>query len=233
MMNSIWTIIGSVGTSLIASGGLVWLCREWISARLTKSIQHEYDIKLEDFKNRIHFEYELKLESNKKDLQRVLDEYQIRFKYWYDEKSKAEKILYSSLSEMYYSYVKFVHEDTVFLKYSNPSERVRLAQEMIDYLQGIMEKCFSNWLKQRLYLDDEEDAIINKLFLINSEIEAVCIDYIHKNNLEQLKSSIKEILIRMSDCLKLLRKSFQHSLQAVQIDFHKDSAKEKKEPDNG
>ena len=232
-MNSIWTIIGSVGTSLIASGGLVWLCREWISARLTKSIQHEYDIKLEDFKNRIHFEYELKLESNKKDLQRVLDEYQIRFKYWYDEKSKAEKILYSSLSEMYYSYVKFVHEDTVFLKYSNPSERVRLAQEMIDYLQGIMEKCFSNWLKQRLYLDDEEDAIINKLFLINSEIEAVCIDYIHKNNLEQLKSSIKEILIRMSDCLKLLRKSFQHSLQAVQIDFHKDSAKEKKEPDNG
>ena len=130
-------------------------------------------------------------------------------------------------------YVKFVHEDTVFLKYSNPSERVRLAQEMIDYLQGIMEKRFSNWLKQRLYLDDEEDAIINKLFLINSEIEAVCIDYIHKNNLEQLKSSIKEILIRMSDCLKLLRKSFQHSLQAVQIDFHKDSAKEKKEPDNG
>lgn len=232
-MSTVWTIIGSVGTSLLASGGLVWLCREWISARLTKSIQHEYDIKLEDFKNRIHFEYELKLESNKKDLQRVLDEYQIRFKYWYDEKSKAEKILYSSLSEMYYSYVKFVHEDTVFLKYSNPSERVRLAQEMIDYLQGITEKCFSNWLKQRLYLDDEEDAIINKLFLINSEIEAVCIDYIHKNNLEQLKSSIKEILIRMSDCLKLLRKSFQHSLQAVQIDFHKDSAKEKKEPDNG
>ena len=151
---------------------------------------------------------------------------------WYDEKSKAEKILYSSLSEMYYSYVKFVHEDTVFLKYSNASDRVRLAQEIIDYLQSITEKCFSTWLKQRLYLDDEEDALINKLFLINSEIEAVCIDYIHKNNLEQLKSSIKEILIRMSDCLKLLRKSFQHSLQAVKNDDDKDNAKEKKEPDN-
>ncbi len=231
-MSTVWTIIGSVGTSLLASGGLVWVCREWISARLTKSIQHEYDVKLEDFKSRIHFEYELKLEANKKDFQRVLDEHQIRFKYWYDEKSKAEKSLYSSLSEMYYSYVKFVHEDTVFLKYSNNSDRVRLTQEMIDYLQGISEKCFSNWLKQRLYLDDEEDAIINKLFLINSEIEGVCIDYIHKNNLEQLKSCIKDILIRMSDCLKLLRKRFQYSLQTVKNDIHEDFAKNNKESVN-
>lgn len=47
----------SVLTSIAASGALagllIWLSREWISARLRSSIQHEYDQKLESLKSQL------------------------------------------------------------------------------------------------------------------------------------------------------------------------------------
>jgi hypothetical protein len=47
----------SVLTSIAASGALaaflIWLSREWISARLKASIQHEYDQKLESLKSQL------------------------------------------------------------------------------------------------------------------------------------------------------------------------------------
>lgn len=43
--------ISIVITSVISSGILVWICKEWLSTRLRTSIQHEYDIKLETLKS--------------------------------------------------------------------------------------------------------------------------------------------------------------------------------------
>src|SRR3989442_718317 len=40
------TVLASAGASAVLSGVGVWLAREWISERLRRSIQHEYDQKL-------------------------------------------------------------------------------------------------------------------------------------------------------------------------------------------
>jgi len=55
---SAWEFVGTVSASVVFSGGLTWLFREWISARLKESIRHEYETK------RIQFEADLKREAD-------------------------------------------------------------------------------------------------------------------------------------------------------------------------
>ncbi len=84
-MNSLWTIVSSAGVSVVLSGTLVWLCREWISVRLKKSIQHEYDVKLEGYKA---------------GYQQILDEKRITFSWWHEAQAKAIQTTYSSIAEL-------------------------------------------------------------------------------------------------------------------------------------
>jgi len=44
------SVLASIAASGALVGVLVWLSKEWISARLRSSIQHEYDQKLETFR---------------------------------------------------------------------------------------------------------------------------------------------------------------------------------------
>jgi hypothetical protein len=88
-MNNFWSTLGiSVTGSVLLSGILVWLCREWISARLRKSIQHEYDVKLEGFKA---------------GYQKVLDENRIAFSWWHNAQAKAIQETYSHIAELSFS----------------------------------------------------------------------------------------------------------------------------------
>ena len=85
-MNNFWSTLGiSVTGSVLLSGILVWLCREWISARLRKSIQHEYDVKLEGFKA---------------GYPKVLDENRIAFSWWHEAQAKAIQETYSNIAEL-------------------------------------------------------------------------------------------------------------------------------------
>lgn len=54
-------LIANIITSSAVSGILIWLSREWISARIKASIQHEYDQKLEAHKARLKAENEVAL----------------------------------------------------------------------------------------------------------------------------------------------------------------------------
>jgi hypothetical protein len=54
-------LISNIITSSAISGLLIWLSREWISARIKASIQHEYDQKLEAHKARLKAENEFSL----------------------------------------------------------------------------------------------------------------------------------------------------------------------------
>lgn len=76
-MNEFWTVIISVLSSSGICGLLIW--------RIKKSIQHEYDVKLEGFKA---------------GYQKVLDENRIAFSWWYDEQAKAIKEIYSSIAKL-------------------------------------------------------------------------------------------------------------------------------------
>ena len=55
------SIIASVTASSALAGIVIWLSREWISARLKTSIQHEYDQKLEAHKAHLKAENEVAL----------------------------------------------------------------------------------------------------------------------------------------------------------------------------
>ena len=79
------TVLSSVIVSAIGCSALGWLCREWISARLRKSIQHEYDVKLEGFKA---------------GYQKVLDENRIAFSWWHEAQAKAIQETYSNIAEL-------------------------------------------------------------------------------------------------------------------------------------
>lgn len=172
-MNDFWKIVlSSVGFSVGACAFLGWLCREWISARLRASIQHEYDkkfaeyekrvqheydVQLEGFKSRIHYEYDLKLESSKTDFQKVLDEHQTRFKYWYDEKAKAIKDLYSNACELYYSLYflqlfEWLHGNRSSEEWIKKERKTRK-----DQITALKLKVKKDWYILRLFLDDEED----------------------------------------------------------------------------
>ena len=79
------TILSSIGASAFFSLAAVWLLKKWISARLIKSIQHEYDIKLGEFKA---------------EWQKIIDENRITFNWWHVEQAKAIKETYVALAEL-------------------------------------------------------------------------------------------------------------------------------------
>ena len=66
------SIISSAVVSSALAGMLVWLSREWISARLKASIQHEYDQKLEAHKAQLKSENDIALLETKSRLEQQL-----------------------------------------------------------------------------------------------------------------------------------------------------------------
>jgi hypothetical protein len=58
-MGMVGDFLFSVASAAVTSGLLMWLFKEWLSARLKGSIQHEYDRKLEAFKAALKTEPEM------------------------------------------------------------------------------------------------------------------------------------------------------------------------------
>jgi len=56
-----FTLISSTMLSTLLASGLIWLTREWMSARIKGSIQHEYDQKLESHKAKLNSENKIAL----------------------------------------------------------------------------------------------------------------------------------------------------------------------------
>jgi hypothetical protein len=59
MLEFLVTLISSAAVSAILASGIIWLTREWISARIKNSIQHEYDQKLESHKAKLNAENQI------------------------------------------------------------------------------------------------------------------------------------------------------------------------------
>ncbi len=157
--------------------------------------------------------YNKKLEEHKADVQKRIDEHQIQFKNWHEEKAKAIKSLYGSMTELYFTYVKFAFEDPVLFRNSSISNRTKIIQERAFYLHSESDKCFKEWTKQRLFLGTKEDALIQQFFLRSSEIDGFCLCYINDDDLDALEQNIKAVLKKMSAILKVLRTGFQDILQ--------------------
>ncbi len=78
-MQEILTVIVSIVTSGLLSGGLIWLTKSWITERLKNAIKHEYDEKLETHKAQLKSQSEVEIERLKSQLQIAASENNVRF----------------------------------------------------------------------------------------------------------------------------------------------------------
>ena len=196
-MNNFWSIFGvSVTGSVLLSGILVWLCREWLSARLKKSIQHEYDVKLEGFKA---------------GYQKFLAENEIRFSWWHEEKAKAIKEIYSDLSELAFclQYLQTLETDPRWQ--INGKDQVR--SNLITRFALSIERSAEKWLKLRLFLGDMEDQKVSEFRIKTDQLFTLYAHSVMNNTADMLKSEGEQILRDINAIMDILRHNFQDILQ--------------------
>ena len=196
-MNNFWSTLGiSVTGSVLLSGILVWLCREWISARLRKSIQHEYDVKLEGFKA---------------GYQKFLAENEIRFSWWHEEKAKAIKEIYNDLAELSFclQYLQTLETDPHWQ--INGKELVRA--NLITRFSLNIEHSAEKWLKLRLFLEDMEDQQVLTFRIKTDQLFTLYAHAIMNNTSGVLETDGEKILKNINDIMESLRHRFQDILQ--------------------
>ena len=241
-MNEFWkTVLSSIGLSVGTCTFLGWLCREWISARLTKSIQHEYDkkleefktktnydyeLKLEEFKTKTHYEYELKLESSKRDFQNLLDERQTRFKYWHDMKARAIKELYTDACDLYFSLVSFYLFDRRNKKMPLDEERSKKRNEMKDKISSSVLSVAQKWYGLRIFLDNEEDKAFKSFGLTANNWSKLLSD----KHTEELFEKESKLHREIKDAITKLRESFHEALCVETMDSQKQKDCVQKDP---
>ena len=196
-MNNFWSTLSiSVTGSVLLSGILVWLCREWISARLRKSIQHEYDVKLEGFKA---------------GYQKFLAENEIRFSWWHEEKAKAIKEIYNDLAELSFclQYLQTLETDPHWQ--INGKELVRA--NLITRFSLNIEHSAEKWLKLRLFLEDMEDQQVLTFRIKTDQLFTLYAHAIMNNTSGVLETDGEKILKNINDIMESLRHRFQDILQ--------------------
>ena len=192
------TILSSVGASTIVCAFLMWLCREWISARLKKSIQHEYDIKLEGYKA---------------GYTRFLTENEIRFSRWHEEKLKAIKEVYGNLSSAsyYLAFLLSVESDPRWQ--TDQNQKLQARKTLADKYVAACEPCLHQWLNNRLFIEDEEDKIIGEFILKTDSVVNLYKSCITNNDVAILQKDGPEILKELDMIMNRLRHKLQDILQ--------------------
>ena len=214
-MDVSWTtvissIVLSFFTAILGGGGLVWLCREWISVRLNKAIQHEYDKKFLDYQEKLHHEYELKLEFEKAYFHKIMDEHQTRFKYWHEEKANAIKILFCSLTELNRALNECVYVILNMKAKETDKETVRKSISL-DF-PSLYEKCSNDWHNLKIYLDENDDLVISNFMNECSNFVKCHTDFINSGDFDSYVLQINIILKNLNELLKKLQNSFHDAL---------------------
>ena len=203
--------VGTVISSIVASSGVVgilgWLSREWISARLKKSIQHEYDVELEKFK----VLQQKELEGYKAGYKKALAENEIRFSWWHEEKAKAIKDVYNDLAELTFclQYMQSLETDPRWQIEGREQVRSKLISRFVLNIEQSAEK----WLRMRLFLGDMEDQKICEFRTKTDQLFALYASSIMSNTTEMLKEEGWQVLKDINDITEFLRHRFQDILQ--------------------
>lgn len=212
-MNEFWkTVFSSIGLSVGTCAFLGWLCREWISARLHKSIQHEYDLKLEEFKSKTHYEYELKLESSKIDFQNRLNERQTCFNHWYEEKAIAIKEFYTSLSKLFSEFYECHTIEEAYTAGCDMPPEINL-KDKEDLIYKLENDLFKDWLRLRLFWEDEDDSFVDVFFKKANSFVKTIVSKEEEMYSQQEKEQNDMLLKDMTQIMEMLRKQFRASLK--------------------
>lgn len=157
-MDDLWKVmLGSATISVLSYAGVDFLLRMWISTRLKKSIQHEYDIKLESFKAL----QKLELETYKASYSRFLDENHIRFEWWYERQATA-------LQEIYELIVESEKDYTHYFDIENNNATL-LAQDATNILRRYSERYY-RYKTLQILIPDDIMPDINEIFNVLGNI---------------------------------------------------------------
>ena len=90
----LWIILKDYGAPTVIVGIVLYI---WIKYRLKSSIQHEYNVKLEEIKGRIKGESEAGVAAIKAEHERLLTEHKIRFSQLHAKQARAIGEVYGAL----------------------------------------------------------------------------------------------------------------------------------------
>ena len=175
------TVSSTIATSTIVCSALVWFCREWISARLKKSIQHEYDTKLEGYKA---------------GYQKFLDENRITFSLWHESQAKAIKETYSEIAKLCVA---------IDLKIHCMGNGRSSCQNCDPRLQNTYKNAKNSWEYNKIFFDDSLNQQISEIFSISFDIKTTanqmygCIHQRQNNVIacQQNKTKLDAILLEL------------------------------------
>ena len=195
-MKSDWkTIFMAWGGAAVLPLVLGYLFREWISVRLKKSIQHEYDTKLEGFKA---------------GYQKILDENQIRFSRFYSEQADTIKELYIRLSKLK---IELSNLTTAFKTVSEDEKEQyenekKLHQKVIDTYNP----CSEYFLNHKIFLSEQ---LCSKIALFIETARDSYIEYhvagyeINKHSSELKREARKKVCEDLEEILTELQTMFR------------------------
>lgn len=199
-MCNFWTIfLSSIGGAVVLSLGLVWLLREWISARLKGAIQSEYDVKLEGYKA---------------GYSKFLAENEIRFSWWHEEKAKAIKKQCLLLGEMEIQLQILVSPLKPSFSKNQKNEENQYYLDQFANVNKARFKVDKNLIKNRVFFNKEDSDTINditqtvnegyyKYLYIKTSGDARVQDYIDATAIgEKVKNLIINLQSRFQDILQ-------------------------------
>lgn len=202
------TVFSSIGASVGACGILVWLCREWISARLRASIQHEYDIKLEEHKTFIQHDCDIRLERYRVEFNQKLSDHQTRFNRFHQERADAIKQLYKEFSELFYSLECLLSAMQMPAEYKSTKD----IQKALHSFRMISEKCQQDYYYLRLFIEDEEINKIKLFFGLEREFLVLFLSSLNSSNHQELINNGQKTRIELNAILIELRERFRNTL---------------------
>lgn len=197
------TVLSSVIVSAIGCSALGWLCREWISARLRKSIQHEYDVKLEGFKA---------------GYQKVLDENRIAFSWWHEEKVKAIKEIYNDLANAAFDLTFLLTLENDPRWQVDLELKAKVRKLVVDRYTASIEPRHQRWICQRLFIEDSEDKKVIEFTLKTDQLLTIYSYCMMTNNIAELQKNGPVVLKELETIMETLRHRFQDILQGKEVE---------------
>ena len=198
MVNTVEILLLDLVMAVLFSG--IIIVREWISARVQKSIQRANDAKLE---------------SLKADFQRQIEEHKTQFNYWHAEKAAAIKEVFGCICELYANLKILEAVDNA----PTWKEKREPAREMLkDTIITSSNDTVRKWMKLRLFFDDKDDLKLGEFQSKTNYLILLLFDPDVKQKKEQIEENRTQILIDLEMIIESLRKSFRDTLSCFAAD---------------
>lgn len=194
-METFWNSLIYVATVLFFSA--VIIVREWLSARLQKNVQIEFDAKLE---------------SVKAEFQKQLDEHRTQFNYWHMEQSSAMKKSFEDICDLYSNqkYLQMVETAPTWKENKNQETARSILKEKIILS---LDEAAQGWLKARLFLEDKDDVKVGAFHLKTGNLFYYLFNPENPKSIEIIEKNREEVLQDLETIMENLRKSFQNTLR--------------------